>query len=222
MNKTTDNLFFQVSNNLMKDPEFHKTLSAEEIELLFVIAAYINKNGKCYPSQYQLSKNLSLKRETVTTRFSGIVSKKYRGMWIVKKVQVRTSKGTWKNNIYTINPELGLTIFRTQTSMSAPANTVPANKVEMDTNYNHKVITKTNKTNYLKGKPLKTSFNPSKESSGYGQFQRMGEILKDSGDFKDFLIKGKTKTVDNTPPSSDNERDKFGKEVLNVFDGRLA
>ncbi|QVY62935.1 helix-turn-helix domain-containing protein [Cytobacillus gottheilii] len=87
-------------------------MGAERWQTLCVIAAFMNKDGECFPTQFSIAKRLNVKRETANRRIKALCEYRWQGRQLVVKVQARDhEKQTWDNVRYTIKPISGLTIF---------------------------------------------------------------------------------------------------------------
>lgn len=86
-------------------------MGPERWQTLCVIAAFMDENGECYPTQYAIAERLGVARETANRRIKALCDYRWQGKPIVKKVQGRTEKQTWNNVRYTILPISGLCMF---------------------------------------------------------------------------------------------------------------
>lgn len=87
-------------------------MGPERWQTLCVIAAFMDENGECYPTQYAIANRLNVKRETANRRIKSLCEYRWQGRPLVEKVQARDhEKQTWDNVRYTIKPISGLTIF---------------------------------------------------------------------------------------------------------------
>jgi len=75
----------------------------------------MDEDGNCYPSQYQIAKDLGCSRETVNRRIQSLLRFRFNGKPIVKSVKVRNEEGKWENTRYTILPVSQLKIFEKPT-----------------------------------------------------------------------------------------------------------
>lgn len=92
-------------------------LGPERWQTLCVIAAFMNEQGECYPTQFAIAKRLNVARETANRRIKSLCDFRWKGREIVRKVQSRDhDKQTWNNVRYTILPISGLTIFKEEES----------------------------------------------------------------------------------------------------------
>lgn len=88
-------------------------MGAERWQTLCVIAAFMDKNGECYPTQHAIANRLNVKRETANRRIKSLCDYRWQGRPIITKVQSRDhEKQTWDNVRYTIMPIAGLSIFK--------------------------------------------------------------------------------------------------------------
>lgn len=90
-------------------------MGPERWQTLCVIAAFMNDQGECYPTQYAIANRLNVKRETANRRIKSLCDYRWQGRPLVEKVQARDhEKQTWDNVRYTIKPISGLTIFNNE------------------------------------------------------------------------------------------------------------
>jgi hypothetical protein len=87
-------------------------MGAERWQTLCVIAAFMDENGECYPTQYAIAERLNVARETANRRIKSLCDYRWQGRPVVTKVQSRDhDKQTWDNVRYTILPISGLGMF---------------------------------------------------------------------------------------------------------------
>jgi hypothetical protein len=87
-------------------------MGPERWQTLCVIAAFMDENGECYPTQYAIAERLNVARETANRRIKSLCDYRWQGRVVVQKVQSRDhGKQTWDNVRYTILPISGLEIF---------------------------------------------------------------------------------------------------------------
>jgi hypothetical protein len=87
-------------------------MGPERWQTLCVIAAFMDENGECYPTQYAIAERLNVARETANRRIKSLCDYRWQGREVVRKVQSRDhGKQTWDNVRYTILPISGLEIF---------------------------------------------------------------------------------------------------------------
>jgi len=87
-------------------------LGPERWQTLCVIAAFMDANGECYPTQFAIAERLNIRRETANRRIKALCDYRWQGRPVVQKVQSRDfEKQTWDNVRYTILPISGLEIF---------------------------------------------------------------------------------------------------------------
>lgn len=87
-------------------------LGPERWQTLCVIAAFMDANGECYPTQFAIAQRLNIRRETANRRIKALCDYRWQGRAVVQKVQARDfDKQTWDNVRYTILPISGLEIF---------------------------------------------------------------------------------------------------------------
>lgn len=81
---------------------FLAELSGDEVKVLLAMASFVDKDGKCYPTQDQLAELCGVSRATVNRRVGDLCKKQFLGEPLLIKEQVRF-KGNYGNNVYTIN-----------------------------------------------------------------------------------------------------------------------
>ena len=91
---------------------FIANLGAELFTTYAVLATYMDRNGKCYPTQIQLAKALGVRRETVNARIKRLEAMTWEDEPIIT-VEKNRNEDTKKyaNNIYTLNTKLAFRIF---------------------------------------------------------------------------------------------------------------
>ena len=101
-------MFFKVQHEPLANGLL-AVLGAEGTQTLLALATYIDKDGKCYPTQDQLAELVGVSRTTLNKRINALCDVQYEGEYVVLKEQVRY-KGNFSNNVYTVNPRI-LSIF---------------------------------------------------------------------------------------------------------------
>lgn len=87
-------------------------MGPERWQTLCVIAAFMDAQGECYPTQFSIANRLNVARETANRRIKSLCDYRWQGRAVVVKVQSRDhEKQTWDNVRYTILPISGLQIF---------------------------------------------------------------------------------------------------------------
>lgn len=88
-------------------------LGAELFTTYAVLATYMDREGKCYPSQDLLAANLGVRRETVNQRIKKLRAFEWQGEKLILDVERRKDEKTqkWGNSIYTLNTSLAFRIF---------------------------------------------------------------------------------------------------------------
>jgi hypothetical protein len=81
---------------------FLANLNGDECKILIALASFVDKDGKCYPTQDQLADLTGLSRATVNRRIGTLCKVEFMGEPLLTKTQVRYG-GTYTNNVYTIN-----------------------------------------------------------------------------------------------------------------------
>lgn len=80
-------------------------LTGDDWKILTALAMYIDKNGKCYPTQDQIGELCGLSRATVNRRINKMAGMEFDGVTILTKQQVR-KQGGFSSNIYVLHPAL--------------------------------------------------------------------------------------------------------------------
>lgn len=88
-----------------------RKISDREFKTLIALALYMDEYGNCYPSQYQIARDLGCSRETVNRRVQSLLRFRFNGKPVVTSVKVRNEEGKWENTRYTILPISKLKIF---------------------------------------------------------------------------------------------------------------
>lgn len=96
-----------------------KKISDREFKTLIALALYMDENGDCYPTQYQIAKDLGLGLSTTNRRIQSLLRFRFEGKPVVQAVQVRSKDGKWNNVRYTILPVAQLKIFEKPTKSEA-------------------------------------------------------------------------------------------------------
>lgn len=82
---------------------FMRELGKERWLLLTALSSYMDEDGKCYPTQEQLAKDLGVARQSVNKTLKLLTEFKWNGKHILTVEQ--HGKGFKKNNVYTIKAE---------------------------------------------------------------------------------------------------------------------
>ncbi|EJP81083.1 helix-turn-helix domain-containing protein [Bacillus cereus] len=86
-------------------------MGAELWHTYCALATYMDRNGRCYPSQDQLARNLGIRRETVSRRMKRLLDFRWKGEPIVTVERVRTKDNQFTNIVYTVDPSNAFRIF---------------------------------------------------------------------------------------------------------------
>ena len=80
---------------------------------LCCLATYIDEDGRCYPSQSRLARDLGISRQHVNKRIQRLLAFRFNGEPIVSMTKILrgVTDGRWANNIYTLRPISGFTMF---------------------------------------------------------------------------------------------------------------
>lgn len=80
-------------------------ISGDDWKVLTALAMFIDKNGRCYPTQDQLADLCGLSRATVNRRIGRLSELEFDGVKVLSKQQVR-KQGGFSSNIYVLHPAL--------------------------------------------------------------------------------------------------------------------
>lgn len=86
-------------------------MGARRWTTLCVLASYMNEEGKCYPTQSIIAKDLGVSRQTANKYINDLISYRWKGEKVVLAEKIRSDSGQWDNTQYEINPNSGLIIF---------------------------------------------------------------------------------------------------------------
>lgn len=81
-------------------------LGMELFGTLVVLATFIDKDGRCYPTQDHLARLTGVTRNTVSKRLNKLCNYYYNGKPLLTKEQHRNGAGTFTNTVYTVNTEV--------------------------------------------------------------------------------------------------------------------
>lgn len=91
-----------------------KAISDRDWKTLCTLATFMNKDGKCYPSQSELARALGVSRQMANERVQSLLKFRFKDqpVLILEKARRKTESGErWDNNRYTIKPISNLKIF---------------------------------------------------------------------------------------------------------------
>lgn len=91
-----------------------KAISDRDWKTLCTLATFMNKDGKCYPSQNELARALGVSRQMANERIQSLLKFRFKDqpVLILEKARRKTESGErWDNNHYTIKPISNLKIF---------------------------------------------------------------------------------------------------------------
>jgi hypothetical protein len=84
-------------------------MGAERWQTLCVLAAFMDENGECYPSQDMIAARLGVARETANRRIQSLLKYRWNGQKLVEARKRRDpGSKSWMNTVYTILPPSGL------------------------------------------------------------------------------------------------------------------
>lgn len=78
---------------------------------LCVISSFMDKEGNCFPTQYQIAKGLGVSRQAASRRINNLLEYEWQGRKVIKAVKGRSDKGQFDNTRYTVLPISQLRIF---------------------------------------------------------------------------------------------------------------
>lgn len=78
---------------------------------LNVIAAHMDADGRCYPSQAAIGRLLGVNRQTANKYVQRLLAYRWRGSPVLVAENVREGGGRFGKNVYTITEAGGLAIF---------------------------------------------------------------------------------------------------------------
>lgn len=87
-------------------------LGADRLQTLLVLASYMNADGTCYPTQWQIAKDLGITRESANRRVTALAKYRWKGREIIRMKRRRNpDTKSWASTTYQILPISGLSIF---------------------------------------------------------------------------------------------------------------
>jgi Helix-turn-helix domain len=86
-------------------------LGADLWQTLCVVAAFMDEEGRCYPSQDLIAHRLGVSRQAANNRLKRLEEFRWKEQPIIKRVKHRGEGQKWENTIYTIMPLSCLDIF---------------------------------------------------------------------------------------------------------------
>jgi biotin operon repressor len=88
-----------------------RALGPELWQTLCVIAAFMDEDGNCYPSQSLIAQRLGVSRQTANARIKKLEKFRWNGQPIIKQVKMRGDGQKFENSVYTISPLSSIQIF---------------------------------------------------------------------------------------------------------------
>lgn len=76
-----------------------------------ILATYMDRDGRCYPSQEQLARNMGIRRDAVSKRMKRLCEFKWHGEHLVTMEKQRQRGSKFANTVYYVNPNFGFRIF---------------------------------------------------------------------------------------------------------------
>jgi hypothetical protein len=100
--------FFKVNIDLIKN--FQHTIYAQigpdNWYTLCALAAFMNSERQCYPSNSTLATIMGVSESTVSRRLRKLANTYVNGKPLITIERVRNPDGTWDKNVYTINTDI--------------------------------------------------------------------------------------------------------------------
>lgn len=88
-------------------------MGADLWQTLTVLASYMDKNGECWPTQWQIAHDLGVARETANRRLRRLSKYRWKGEPVIEMIRRRdVETQTWDSTLYRILPASNITIFR--------------------------------------------------------------------------------------------------------------
>src|SRR5215472_6899275 len=105
-----------------RDSGLLAALPDELWKTLCCLATYMDENGKCYPSQERLAKDLGIRREHMNKRIKRLLAFRFHGepvMTMTKNRESRPGGSRWANNMYRLRPITGLAMFEEKDALNS-------------------------------------------------------------------------------------------------------
>ncbi|MCS1350341.1 helix-turn-helix domain-containing protein [Mechercharimyces sp. CAU 1602] len=95
-------------------------MGAERWQTLCVLASYIDKNGKCFPSQDLIAVRLGVSRQSANKRIKTLCDYRWQGEPLVEKYQMRTEGQRFTNTVYFFTEMNPFSIFSKESADEEP------------------------------------------------------------------------------------------------------
>jgi hypothetical protein len=101
-------IFYKVNIDLVKNFQhtIYAKIGSDNWYTLCALAAFMDTNGKCYPSNSTLSTIMGVSESTVSRRIHKLADTKIGEEPLIIIDRVRNGDGTWDKNLYTINTDI--------------------------------------------------------------------------------------------------------------------
>jgi len=99
---TVEEIFFKVQTSFYVSG-LARELGATKTHILFAIASYMDEDGKCHPTQKQLSERTGISTKTIGEKIQDILDIRVGGKPILKATKYKTKAGHY-NYAYRIMP----------------------------------------------------------------------------------------------------------------------
>ncbi|MGF9711690.1 helix-turn-helix domain-containing protein [Paenibacillus naphthalenovorans] len=86
-------------------------MGADLYATLTVIAAHMDADGHCYPTQASIGRMLGVNRQTANKYVQRLLAYRWRGEPVIVAEKVRGPGGRFDRNVYTVTAASGLAIF---------------------------------------------------------------------------------------------------------------
>lgn len=100
-------------------------------QTLCCVATFMDRNGRCFPSQDEIARALNINRSTVSDRIQALARFRFRGepVLLIEHVTEKSSKGPrFASNRYTIMPSSKMRIFDQDPEKTGPTKKFPVSR----------------------------------------------------------------------------------------------
>lgn len=158
-------------------------MGPENTQTLIALATFMDKKGKCYPSQSVLGYILGISETQANDRIKKLVTVRFDGRPIIRKTKARSPAGKWLNNVYEILPESGFGIFNTSTANLSVTKAVETKEAEVNTNYTQSSTTPKDLTtpNPKKDVLSKKELRANRGGDGRSGLEPVRKVLEERG-----------------------------------------
>ncbi len=111
-------------------------MGPERWQTLCALASFMDRDGKCYPTQELLGHRLGISKENANRRVQKLLKYRWNGEPVLTMIKVRNPiSGSWLKSVYTIHPNSGLSIFDADSKLSTTCSERQLNKNHSNENY---------------------------------------------------------------------------------------